>query len=404
MKIIHTSDWHLGHTLYEHDRTAEHTAFLSQLIGIVEEEKPDALLVSGDIYDRTNPSTSVQKMYYKALLDMHKTCPDMSVVVTAGNHDSKAMLELGRELWLMAGVRVIGQVERTDGVIDLDRHIIGIDDADGVKKGYVVAVPHIFDQNYPVVDESNSKDERRAAFFKALQDRVSAINTENLPVVMMAHLMVANSNIEGHDPDVIGGISEISLGELGEEYDYIAMGHIHYPQTIKGRHVVARYCGSPIPVNFDETYPHSVSVVTLESGKAPEIREIRIKNPKPMLTVPAKPSSFDEALLGLEDIGDDEICYVRLNIIMDGQIPADYMERIAKALEGKRADYCYCKITRPETLAAGDDTAVTYDEFRELTPIDVAQRFYKSKYGTDMPVQMTDMINEAVDRYNKENE
>ena len=115
MKIIHTSDWHLGHTLYEHDRTAEHTAFLTQLRDIVEDEKPDALLVSGDIYDRTNPSTSVQKMYYKALLDMHAACPEMTIVVTAGNHDSKAMLELGRELWLMAGVRVVGQVERKEG-------------------------------------------------------------------------------------------------------------------------------------------------------------------------------------------------------------------------------------------------------------------------------------------------
>ena len=111
MKIIHTSDWHLGHILYEHDRTAEHAAFLSQLRDIVAEEKPDALLVSGDIYDRTNPSTSVQKMYYRALLDIHSACPDMAIIVTAGNHDSKAMLELGRELWQMAGVTVVGQVE-----------------------------------------------------------------------------------------------------------------------------------------------------------------------------------------------------------------------------------------------------------------------------------------------------
>ena len=154
MKIIHTSDWHLGHILYEHDRTAEHAAFLSQLRDIVAEEKPDALLVSGDIYDRTNPSTSVQKMYYRALLDIHSACPDMAIVVTAGNHDSKAMLELGRELWQMAGVTVVGQVERRDGMIDLDRHIIAIRDGNGDAKGYVVAVPHIFDQNYPVIDEN----------------------------------------------------------------------------------------------------------------------------------------------------------------------------------------------------------------------------------------------------------
>ena len=403
MKIIHTSDWHLGHTLYEHDRTAEHAAFLSQLRDIVEEEKPDALLVSGDIYDRTNPSTSVQKMYYKALLEMHKACPDMAIVVTAGNHDSKAMLELGRELWLMAGVRVVGQLERKDGTVDLDRHIIGIEDADGVLKGYVVAVPHIFDQSYPLMDEETPKEERRCVFFRALQDRVKMVNTTGVPVVLMAHMTVANSNLEGHDTDVIGGINEVAHEELGMGYDYIALGHIHYPQTLRGAAGVARYSGSPVPVNFDETHPHSVSVVTVERGREPEIREIRIKNIRPMLTVPAVPSAFDVAVDGLSDIGDDEECYVRLNILLDKPMPADYMEKIVKALDGKRAAYCYCKITRPEMLAADSDTVMTYDEFQELTPIDVAQRFYKSKFGTDMPSEMADMIDEAVKRYNGRN-
>lgn len=402
MKIVHTSDWHLGHTLYEHDRTAEHAAFLSQLREIVETEKPDALLVSGDIYDRTNPSTSVQKMYYKALLDMHRACPEMAIVVTAGNHDSKAMLELGRELWLMAGVRVVGQLERIDGMVDLDRHIIGINGADGVTKGYVVAVPHIFDQNYPLMDESSPKEKRRCVFFNALQERVRSINKDRLPVVMMAHLTVTNCNCEGHDLDVIGGINEVSIEELGDGYDYIALGHIHYPQTMRGNAGVARYSGSPVPVNFDETYPHSVSVVTLEGEHEPEIREVRIKNVRPMLTVPAVPSGFEKAVEGLSAIADNEECYVRLNILMDKPLPADYMERIAMALNGKRAAYCYCKITRPEVVAEENGTAVTYDEFRELSPIDVAQRFYKSKYGTDMPERMTEMIGEAVERYNGE--
>ena len=402
MKILHTSDWHLGHTLYEHDRTAEHAAFLSQLRDIVEEEKPDALLVCGDIYDRTNPSTSVQRMYYKALLDMHEACPEMAIIVTAGNHDSKAMLELGRELWLMAGVRVIGQVERRDGVIDLDRHIIGIDDADGVRKGYVVAVPHIFDQNYPAFEGDTTKGDRRNSFFRALQERVKEVNAEGLPLVMMAHLTVADCNCEGHDPEMIGGINEVPQEELGSVYDYIALGHIHYPQTMKGLHGVARYSGSPVPVNFDETYPHSVSVVTLEHGSAPDIRVIRIHNVKPMLTVPAVPSGFEEALAELENIADDEVCYVRLNIMMDKPMPSDYMERIAQALNGKMAEYCYCKITRPEMDEVADDTAVTYDEFRELSPIDVAQRFYKSKFGTEMPQQMADMIVEAVRRYDED--
>ena len=119
-----------------------------------------------------------------------------------------------------------------------------------------------------------------------------------------------------------------------------------------------------------------------------------------MLTGPAVPFGFEEAVEGLSAIADYEERYDRLNIPLDNPLPADYMERIAMALNGKRAAYCYCKITRPEVVAEENGTAVTYDEFRELSPIDVAQRFYKSKYGTDMPERMTEMIGEAVERYN----
>lgn len=402
MKIIHTSDWHLGHILYEHDRTEEHAAFLSQLRDIVAEEKPDALLVSGDIYDRTNPSTSVQRMYYRALLDIHSACPDMAIVVTAGNHDSKAMLELGRELWQMAGVTVVGQVERRDGMIDLDRHIIAIRDGNGDAKGYVVAVPHIFDQNYPVMDEKAAKGERRRVFFNTLLDRVAEMNTDNLPVVMMAHLTIANSNCTGHEQDVVGGINEVPQEELGGGYDYLALGHIHFPQTLRKDNSVARYSGAPVPVSFDENYPHSVSVVTVERGKLPEIREVRIRNVRPMLTVPSEPSAFSVALDGLKEIRSDEECYVRLNILMDSPMPSDYMEQITKALDGNRAAYCCCRITRVENGTVSDDTAVTYDEFQELSPLDVAQRFYKSKFGTEMSEQMSDMISEAIKRYTEE--
>ena len=215
----------------------------------------------------------------------------------------------------------------------------------------------------------------------------------------MAHMTVANCNFEGQEADTVGGIGEVSQEELGTGYDYIALGHIHYPQTLKGSDGVTRYSGSPVPVSFDENYPHSVSVVTVERGRELEIREIRIKNVRPMLTVPAVPSSFQEALDGISAIGDDEECYVRLNILLREPMPADYMEKIAGALEGKRAAYCYCKITRPEVEAVEDATAVTYDEFRELMPIDVAQRFYRARFGEDMPERMSEMIEEAVKRY-----
>ena len=90
MKILHTSDWHLGHTLYNYDRTAEQQAFLRQLTRIVTEEQPDAMVVSGDIYHYSSPAAATQKMYTDAMLNIHQACPGMAIVVTAGNHDSSS--------------------------------------------------------------------------------------------------------------------------------------------------------------------------------------------------------------------------------------------------------------------------------------------------------------------------
>mgnify|MGYP000320360227 CR=1 FL=1 len=93
MKILHTSDWHLGHTLYNYDRTAEQQAFLRQLTRIVTEEQPDAMVVSGDIYHYSSPAAATQKMYTDAMLNIHQACPGMAIVVTAGNHDSSSKLD-----------------------------------------------------------------------------------------------------------------------------------------------------------------------------------------------------------------------------------------------------------------------------------------------------------------------
>ena len=139
MKILHTSDWHLGHTLYNYDRTAEQQSFLRQLTRIVTEEQPDAMVVSGDIYHYSSPAATTQKMYTDAMLNIHQACPGMAIVVTAGNHDSSSKLEIDSSLWQHFGLNVVGNIERTAEEVNLDKHIIEINNE---KKtiGYVIAV------------------------------------------------------------------------------------------------------------------------------------------------------------------------------------------------------------------------------------------------------------------------
>lgn len=98
MKIIHTSDWHLGQQLFDYDRSEEQRDFLRQLRNWVAAEQPDALLVSGDVFHYCSPSASAQRLYTDALVALHETCPSMQIIITAGNHDSSSKLEISRNL------------------------------------------------------------------------------------------------------------------------------------------------------------------------------------------------------------------------------------------------------------------------------------------------------------------
>ena len=315
MKILHTSDWHLGHTLYNYDRSREQQAFLKQLTRIVAEEMPDAMVVSGDIYHYSTPSASTQKMYTDGMLEIHRAYPGMTIVVTAGNHDSSSKLEIDSSLWNHFGVKVVGNIERNQEEVNLEKHIVEVKNDRGILKGYIIAVPHVYPQNFPILDTETPREERQARFFQALQDEVEKMNAERLPVVLMAHLSIEGSDQTGHD-ETVGGIEYVPISAMGEGYDYLALGHIHCPQNIKGSRYCARYCGAPLPVSFDEAYPHSVSIVEIQGEKAPQIKTIEIENPMPLITLPKEAVDFEEAIKLLEEYPDDKPAYIRLNVLI----------------------------------------------------------------------------------------
>jgi hypothetical protein len=118
--FIHTSDWHLGQNFYGYDRSEEQGDFLSQLADLVRKRQPDALLVSGDIFHTAAPSSAAVNLYVNAMLDIHKACTTMEIIVIAGNHDSASRLDSDQRLWRLANVRVLGGISRNgNGQADL---------------------------------------------------------------------------------------------------------------------------------------------------------------------------------------------------------------------------------------------------------------------------------------------
>ena len=384
-KIIHTSDWHLGQNFYGYDRSEEQDHFLRQLVDIVSQQQPDALLVSGDIFHTAAPSSAAVTLYVNAMLDIHNACPKMAIVVIAGNHDSASRLQCDSRLWELAGVRVLGGIARdSEGLADLDRHIIHVKD-----KGFVAAVPFAYPASFPLVNEEHvGSDQRQSVYFQSLLDCVHAQNPAQFPVVLMAHLAVNGSDFTGHE---VGMMECVEVGVLGNGYDYAALGHIHHPQDVSER---ARYCGTPLAVSFDEQCEHSVSIVEIDAhGSMPRVTTERIENIKPLRTIPAGPPvDFEAALEQLQVLVPDERAYVRLNVLVDRYLPNGAQERAALAVADKQCRFCEIKKTAI-VEASHAVRQMTMEEFNHKHPIEVAQQFYLEKYQREMTDEEKEMFN-----------
>ena len=398
-KFIHTSDWHLGQNFYGYDRSEEQRDFLNQLTDIVRKHTPDALLVSGDIFHTAAPSNAAFNLYVNAMLDIHRACPTMAIIVIAGNHDSASRLDSDRRLWELAGVTVRGGIARDkNGLADFDSHIITVAD-----KGIVAAVPFAYPTSFPPTSHDSNIDraDRQQAYFQALLDQTAAVNRNNLPVVLMAHLAVSNSDFTGHDRNM--AMESVEATALGQGYDYAALGHIHRPQDLSDR---IRYCGTPVPVSFDEQCEHSVSIVEIDAhGALPRVETKVIKNLKPLHTIPAnEPADFDTAMQLLQAINPNERSYIRLHVLVDHYLPAGAQELAAQAVKDKQCRLCEIKKTST-SATAHQATQMTVEEFNSKEPIDIANQYFIDKYGEPMNEEQREMFNmiyQAVQEANRQ--
>ena len=215
----------------------------------------------------------------------------------------------------------------------------------------------------------------------------------------MAHLTVSGCDFKGHDnaKDIsVGGIDAVELEELGVGYDYVALGHIHRAQTIEGSDGRVRYSGTPIPVSFDEDYPHTVSVVEIAShGATPMIREIAIDNPYPLVTLPSVGyAPWDEVKRLLTEYPKDNHSYVRLNVEVEDVLPPDAIPEARKILSDGEGRFCLVNARRKRVESA-EKTALSVTEFRAMEPIAVA-RLYAEESGRVFDEELEALFNEVV--------
>ncbi len=349
MKILHTADLHLGQVIYQnYDRSDEHRHFFHQLKHWCKKEQPDALLVSGDVFDIQQPSATVKKAFTDYFVHLHQICPQMHIVITAGNHDSASRIQADSSVWELANAHLVGTPPAIDSLEQVDgwqyQYIIKLDN------GYIVALPYMTGERKGVI--------------QSLLDKVAEDNTFGLPVVMMAHQAVTGLDATGHGFD-IGTLRTLDTDAMGSGFDYLALGHIHKPQTIAHqedamndeadyRSPVIRYSGSALHVSCDETYPHTVSLVDIDQHKGKvHICQLRIDELRHFYVLPSDGTSFtsaEEALDAMKAfVAEGERGYIRFRFDVNTDLPSNFGQMVYDALQPYNEEWRY----NPKVLWTG---------------------------------------------------
>jgi exonuclease SbcD len=257
MKILHTSDWHIGRLLYGRNRYDEFSTFLDWLAEVINKEGIHALLVAGDIFDTRTPSNRAQELYYSFLCTVSVSCC-RHIVIIAGNHDSPSFLSAPKELLRALNVHVVGaSSEKPEDEVIL---LKGISDS---PEAIICAVPYLRDRDVRVAKAGESIEDKNNKLIKGVQRHYADVCKKAqekkkkygpIPIIGMGHLFTAGGKtIEGD------GVRELYVGSLAhvgkdifpDSIDYWALGHLHVPQWVgKSEHI--RYSGSPIPMGYGE--------------------------------------------------------------------------------------------------------------------------------------------------------
>ncbi len=413
MKILATSDWHLGNLFHGYDRLPEHRHFLSWLLIQIEEQQPDALLIAGDVFDNGNPSAAAQSVYYEFLAKATQTCRQMQIIITAGNHDSASRLEAPRPLLTHHQVEIRGNVHRSwvmdeeggSWQIDYDDLMIPITGKDG-DRAVVLAVPYL-----------RSDVVQNASYSKGVNNILRTLTAKakekypGLPLVMMAHMYAKGADIAKKDASekiIIGGQEEVNMEGWTTHPDYLTCGHIHKRQHIWNTDW-ARYSGSILPMSFAEKdYTHGIDLVTLSKNSKPIVRQF-IYQPQHKLVIlpendeelsPKKLRKLIDEKLPKKVNGqlDEHFYYVTLKVRLE-KISNDDIKALEDQVNEKNA--VLCRIQKIIPLMdiqpiAGQESLRSIEDILNRDAMDTLREAFVIQHHKEMNEQQEAMLTELI--------
>jgi exonuclease SbcD len=419
MRVLHTSDWHLGQTLHSYERGYEHQCFLDWLLDTIVAEQADALLVAGDIFDNANPSSASQKQLYRFLQQARLRAPQLDLVIVGGNHDSPGRLEAPGPLLETHGIQVVGHVSRdSNGRIDLERLVLPLTGKDGKVAAWCIAVPFLRPGDVPAVPKPQTAGQPAegtaagpdpylagiALLYRQALELALGRRQPGQAIVAMGHCHMVGGEMSNDSERriVIGGTEMLPAGIFDPVIAYAALGHLHLAQQVgQQRHI--RYSGSPIPLSFAEVgYRHQVLRIDLDGEALGAITELPVPRAVELLRVPAKPAPLDQVLaqlLALEadplfaPAHPDALPYLEVRVRLDAPEPG-LRARIEKALEGKAVRLA--KIETSSAVRQAASPTLTLDQLDRLQPDEIFRRLYRQKFGSEAPDEQLSAFGELI--------
>lgn len=327
MKVLHTSDWHLGRSLYGKKRDAEHHAFLQWLLSTINEQRIEVLIIAGDVFDTTTPSHQAQALYYDFLCQVNQThC--RHVVVIAGNHDSPSFINAPQALLAALNVHVIGQ---SSGRVEDE--VLQLKNAQDEVALIVCAVPYLRDRDIREARVNESVEQKAKSMLQGIQQHYTQIAAyaehlnqrlpDPVPVIATGHLFAAGGTLladDGVRDLYVGSLAHVSASVFTTTFNYVALGHLHVPQKVANLEHI-RYCGSPIPIGFGEAAQQKV-VCIVEFGveHQPTVTECPIPRFQALARIRGNWAEIEQSLLALKNKNKEiwvEISYSGPELITD---------------------------------------------------------------------------------------
>lgn len=353
MRILHTSDWHLGRQFHGLSLDEDHDRILVQILSVIDDERPDVVIIAGDIFDRANPPQSAITRLSQFLTAV-RAASDAAIVMIAGNHDSAAQIGA-------MGVLADGGVAIVRGPLDEDERPLVISDAHG--QVAISALPFAFEYAARLCFDDDGigcpADVIRAQLASARKHVA-----EGMRWVVVAHAFVdgaATSESERPLTRMVGGIETVSAAAF-EGAHYVALGHLHRPQPVGLDHI--RYSGAPLAFGFDEEgQQKSVSLIDLAADGTVTVTEVPLRPLRQVRTIRGKLLE----LLAAAEVSND---IVRV-VLTDDTPQIDPMKRI-RAVYPDAVQLAYERNERPvelrleEQRAAIDDPQTLSSAFLEF--------------------------------------